>query len=348
MDNNKNIVVGFSVGDLNGVGLEIILSIFEDKRMLEFCTPVIFGSQKSLNYVKKHFNFSMQFFYAKENNQISENKINVITSYKDDFEINFGEENSRIGEVAIESFTAATKALKDGDIDVLVTSPINKYNIQSDAFKFPGHTNYLNEELEGQALMFMVNDGLRVGLLTDHVPVKDVSSHITSELIQSKIKTVYNSLQADFQISKPKIAVLGINPHNGDNGIIGKEDDEVLKPALEKIKKEGKLVYGPYAADSFFGSNNYKNFDAIIAAYHDQGLIPFKTLSFGEGVNYTAGLNKVRTSPDHGTAYDIAGKGTADTNSFKKAIFEGIKIFNNRKEYEELTADPLKTGKKKI
>jgi 4-hydroxy-L-threonine phosphate dehydrogenase PdxA len=194
MDNNKNIVVGFSVGDLNGVGLEIILSIFEDKRMLEFCTPVIFGSQKSLNYVKKNFNFSMQFFYAKENNQISENKINVITSYKDDFEINFGEENSRIGEVAIESFTAATKALKDGDIDVLVTAPINKYNIQSDAFKFPGHTNYLNEELEGQALMFMVNDGLRVGLLTDHVPVKDVSSHITSELIQSKIKTVYNSL----------------------------------------------------------------------------------------------------------------------------------------------------------
>ena len=348
MDNNKNIVVGFSVGDLNGVGLEIILSIFEDKRMLDFCTPVIFGSQKSLNFVKKHFKFSMHFFYAKEFDQISEQKINVITSYKDDFEINFGEENNRIGEVAIESFTAATKALKDGHIDVLVTAPINKYNIQSDAFKFPGHTNYLNEQLEGRALMFMVNDGLRVGLLTDHVPVKEVSSHITSELIQNKIKTVYESLQADFQISKPKIAVLGINPHNGDNGVIGKEDDEVLRPALEKIKKEGKLVFGPYAADSFFGSDNYKNFDAIIASYHDQGLIPFKTLSFGEGVNYTAGLNKIRTSPDHGTAYDIAGKGLANVNSMKKAIFEGIKIFNNRKEYQELTADPLKTGKKKI
>ena len=196
--------------------------------------------------------------------------------------------------------------------------------------------------------MFMVNDGLRVGLLTDHVPVKEVSSHITSELIQNKIKTVYESLQADFQISKPKIAVLGINPHNGDNGVIGKEDDEVLRPALEKIKKEGKLIFGPYAADSFFGSDNYKNFDAIIASYHDQGLIPFKTLSFGEGVNYTAGLNKIRTSPDHGTAYDIAGKGLANANSMKKAIFEGIKIFNNRKEYQELTADPLKTGKKKI
>jgi 4-hydroxythreonine-4-phosphate dehydrogenase len=187
-----------------------------------------------------------------------------------------------------------------------------------------------------------------VGLLTDHVPVKDVANHITPELIENKINTVYTSLQKDFRINIPKIAVLGINPHTGDNGVIGNEDDEILRPTLQKIKEGGKLVYGPYAADSFFGSNNYKNFDAIIASYHDQGLIPFKTLSFGQGVNYTAGLNKVRTSPDHGTAYEIAGKGIADENSFKEALFTAIQIFKNRIDYEELTSNPLKKGARKL
>ena len=196
--------------------------------------------------------------------------------------------------------------------------------------------------------MFMVNGGLRVGLLTDHVPVKDIAKHITTRLIEDKVNTVHESLIKDFKINKPKIAVLGINPHTGDNGVIGNEDDKILRPALKKIKEKGKLVFGPYAADSFFGSNNYKNFDAIIASYHDQGLIPFKTLSFGQGVNYTAGLNKVRTSPDHGTAFEIAGKGQADIGSFKEAIFTAIKIFNNRNEYAEISKNPLPFSKKKI
>jgi 4-hydroxythreonine-4-phosphate dehydrogenase len=224
---------------------------------------------------------------------------------------------------------------------VLVTAPINKHNIQSDKFKFPGHTDYLSQELEGNSLMLMVADDLRVGLLTDHVPVSEVSSKITKDLIVSKIDTIYNTLIQDFRIVKPKIAVLGINPHTGDNGVIGKEDDEVLRPTISEIRKSGKLVFGPYSADSFFGSNSYKNFDAIIATYHDQGLIPFKTLSFGQGVNFTAGLNKVRTSPDHGTAYEIAGKGEADPSSFKEALFKGISIFRNREEHLKLSKNPL-------
>jgi 4-hydroxythreonine-4-phosphate dehydrogenase len=348
MNREENIILGLSVGDLNGIGLELIISIFEDKRMLDFCTPVVFGSLKSVNFVKKHLRSNININLIKDLNAVNVNKFNVLTSYKDDFEINFGKENIRVGEVAIESFMKATQALKDGGIDVLVTAPINKHNIQSETFKFPGHTDYLNQELEGESLMLMVNDNLRVGLLTDHLAVKDVSEAITPQLIKRKIETIYNSLKQDFKVIKPKIAVLGINPHTGDNGVIGDEDDMVLKPSLDKIKKEGKLVFGPYSADSFFGSDNYKQFDAIIASYHDQGLIPFKTLSFGEGVNYTAGLNKIRTSPDHGTAYEIAGKGKADSNSFKKAIFTALELFKNRKEYLELMANPLKTVRKKI
>jgi 4-hydroxythreonine-4-phosphate dehydrogenase len=348
MNREENIILGLSVGDLNGIGLELIISIFEDKRMLDFCTPVVFGSLKSVNFVKKHLRSNININLIKDLNAVNVNKFNVLTSYKDDFEINFGKENIRVGEVAIESFMKATQALKDGGIDVLVTAPINKHNIQSETFKFPGHTDYLNQELEGESLMLMVNDNLRVGLLTDHLAVKDVSEAITPQLIKRKIETIYNSLKQDFKVIKPKIAVLGINPHTGDNGVIGNEDDMVLKPSLDKIKKEGKLVFGPYSADSFFGSDNYKQFDAIIASYHDQGLIPFKTLSFGEGVNYTAGLNKIRTSPDHGTAYEIAGKGKADSNSFKKAIFTALELFKNRKEYLELMANPLKTVRKKI
>ena len=218
-------------------------------------------------------------------------------------------------------------------------------NIQSDKFKFPGHTDYLNQELTGNSLMFMVAEKLRVGLLTDHVPVKDVSANISKEIIISKIETIHDSLVKDFGIRKPKIAVLGINPHTGDNGVIGSEDDTILRPTLKTIKDQGMLVYGPYAADSFFGSDNYLNFDAIVATYHDQGLIPFKTLSFGKGVNFTAGLNRVRTSPDHGTAYEIAGKGIADNSSFKEALYTAITIFKNRNLHTELTANPLKKQK---
>jgi len=244
------------------------------------------------------------------------------------------------------SLKAATEALKDKKIDGLLTAPINKANIQSEDFSFPGHTDYLAQELDGNALMFMVSEGLKVGLLTDHVAVKDVASEITPKLIKEKITTINESLKKDFRINKPRIAVLGINPHSGDNGVIGKEDDEVLKPAIEALYNSNIMVFGPYAADSFFGSNNYKKFDAIVASYHDQGLIPFKTITFGNGVNYTAGLSEVRTSPDHGTAYEIAGKGIADESSFTEALFEAIKIIKNRAEYSQLTKDVLRKGKK--
>ncbi|MGJ5643094.1 4-hydroxythreonine-4-phosphate dehydrogenase PdxA [Formosa sp. S-31] len=336
MKKEENIVVGISIGDLNGIGGEIVLKTFEDSRILEFCTPVIFASVKVMSFFKNHFNFDINFNGINQVSQIIPGKINVINVWKENVSVKFGKEDFKIGEYAIKSLEAATAALKNGDIDLLVTAPINKHNIQSEKFNFPGHTNYLEQELEGDSLMFMVTPDLKVGLLTDHVPVSDIAIHITPELINKKINTIYKSLQQDFRISKPKIAVLGINPHTGDNGVIGNEDDEVLRPTLRKIKESGKLVFGPYAADSFFGSNNYKNFDAIVASYHDQGLIPFKTLSFGEGVNFTAGLNKVRTSPDHGTAFEIAGKGCADESSFKEALFTGIQIYKNRMEYEEL------------
>ncbi|MEW4922157.1 4-hydroxythreonine-4-phosphate dehydrogenase PdxA [Algibacter sp. 2305UL17-15] len=348
MKNQENIVVGISIGDLNGIGGEIILKTFDDARILEFCTPVIFASAKVMSFLKKHFESSIDFHSIYDINHIAHGKINVFNCWKEPVTINFGQEDPKIGEYALKSLQAATKALKEERVDLLVTAPINKHNIQSEAFNFPGHTDYLAKELGGESLMFMVTDTLKVGLLTDHVPVKDVSDHISEELITKKIETVYNTLRKDFRIVKPKIAVLGINPHTGDNGVIGSEDDAIMRPTLKKIKEKGKLVYGPYAADSFFGTKNYKNFDAIIASYHDQGLIPFKTLSFGQGVNFTAGLTRVRTSPDHGTAYEIAGKGIADESSFKEAIFMGISIFRNRYDFEELTSNPLKKSPRKV
>lgn len=348
MKNIENIVVGISIGDLNGIGAEIVLKTFEDPRMLDFCTPVIFASIKTMAFFKSHFKSEINFHSINNIDQLALGKVNVFNCWSEPVKIEFGTENKKIGEYAIKSLYASVNALKNGEIDVLVTAPINKHNIQSEDFNFPGHTDFLAQELEGESLMFMVTETLRVGLLTDHVPVKDVSTHITSELIEQKINTVYKSLEKDFKITRPKIAVLGINPHTGDNGVIGSEDDAILRPTLQKIKGQGKLVFGPYAADSFFGSNNYKNFDAIIASYHDQGLIPFKTLSFGQGVNFTAGLSKVRTSPDHGTAYEIAGKGEANENSFKEAVFTAIQIFKNRFDYEELTSNPLKKAPRKI
>ena len=340
--------VGISIGDLNGIGSEIILKTFEDSRMLEFCTPIIFASIKTMSFFKKHFESGINFHGINNLSQVVENRVNVLNVWKENVDITFGEEDLKAGEYAFKSLEKATEALKNDDIDVLVTAPINKLTIQSDKFNFPGHTDYLAKELGGNSLMFMVSENLKVGLLTDHVPIKDAPEHINAKLIAEKIQTVHDSLVQDFRVSKPKIAVLGINPHAGDNGVIGDEDEKVLKPTLLKIKEKGKLVYGPYSADSFFGSKNYKNFDAVIASYHDQGLIPFKTITFGEGVNYTAGLSKVRTSPDHGTAFEIAGKGEADESSFKAAVFMGIQIFRNRNEYKELTKNPLKKAPKKI
>lgn len=348
MTKKEQIIVGISVGDLNGIGAEIILKSFLDARMLEFCTPVIFASVKLMSFYKKHFELQMNLHGINHLGQIAHKKINVLNLWKEGVNVEFGQEHPQAGAYAIKSFKAAVEALKKDDIDVLVTAPIHKYNIQADDFKFPGHTDYLNQELEGDSMMFMISENLRVGLLTDHLPVSEVSAAITQELIETKIKTVTNTLKQDFGIITPKIAVLGINPHTGDNGVIGKEDDEVVRPTLAKLNEEGTLVYGPYAADSFFGSKNHQNFDAIIAAYHDQGLVPFKTLSFGKGVNYTAGLEKIRTSPDHGTAYDIAGKNTADFQSFKEAVFSAIQIFKTRREYSRLSANPLQKRARKV
>jgi 4-hydroxythreonine-4-phosphate dehydrogenase len=346
--NAENIIVGISVGDLNGIGSEVILKTFEDSRMLEFCTPVIFANVKLLSFVKKTFESTALLHGIDQLEQLVPGKINVLNVWKEGVDLNFGVSDEKIGRYAIKSFITAAKALKENLIDVLVTAPINKYNIQSEEFKFPGHTDYLNQELEGNALMLMVQDNLRIGLLTDHVPVNEVASHLTEELIKQKIETIRQSLVQDFSINKPKIAVLGLNPHCGDGGVIGKEDDEIIKPTLKKLFEKGTMVFGPYAADGFFGSDQYDKFDAVIATYHDQGLIPFKTLSFGNGVNYTAGLHKIRTSPDHGTAFDIAGKGIANPNSFKEAVYLAIDIFNSRIEYEKISKKPLKTKQKQL
>jgi 4-hydroxythreonine-4-phosphate dehydrogenase len=348
MKKAENIIVGISIGDLNGIGSEVILKTFEDSRMLELCTPVIFANVKILSFVRKNFESTVALHGIDKLDQIVIGKVNVFNLWREGIDLNLGTNDEKVGEYAIKSFIAATKALKEGDIDVLVTAPINKYNIQSESFKFPGHTDYLDQELEGNALMLMVQDNLRVGLLTDHIPINEVASHLTEELIFKKIETINQTLIQDFSINKPKIAVLGLNPHCGDGGVIGTEDDNVLKPALKKLFEKGTLVFGPFPADGFFGSNQYEKYDAVIATYHDQGLIPFKTLSFGNGVNYTAGLNKIRTSPDHGTAYDIAGKNKADYNSFKEAVYLAIDVYNSRNQYAEISQKPLKTKEKQL
>jgi len=344
MDNQKRIVVGISIGDLNGIGSEVVLKTLQDPRILELFTPVIFSSFKIMSHFKKVYNIECNPHSIDKLEAIAPKKINVFNVWKEPIDINFGKEDPKIGEYAIKSLKSAVSALKNNDIDVLVTAPINKSNIQAEDFKFPGHTDYLNQELEGDSLMLMISGKLRVGLLTDHVAVKDVSQNITKELIESKINTIQKTLIEDFGIRKPKIAVLGINPHNGDNGVIGNEDDTVLRPTLDKLRENGTLVYGPYAADSFFGSGNYESFDVVIASYHDQGLIPFKTLSFGKGVNYTAGLNKIRTSPDHGTAFDVAGKNIANNESFEEALYTAIEIYKKREEYSNLSKNPLKSA----
>lgn len=342
MEENSKIKLGISIGDLNGIGCEVALKAFEDSRMLDFCTPIIFASNKTVSNQMKALDLTIVFNGIPDASKAIDNKLNIVNVWKEIPELHFGEATAEGGAYALKSLKAAVEALKKGDIDVLVTAPINKNNIQSDEFKFPGHTDYLAQELEGESLMFMVTDTLKVGLLTDHVAVKDVSAAILPRVVRDKVNTIEKSLMMDFGIRKPKIALLGINPHSGDNGVIGKEDDEILKPVIREMFHMGHLVYGPYSADSFFGSDGYKKFDAVLAAYHDQGLIPFKTLSFGQGVNFTAGLSKVRTSPDHGTAYEIAGKGIADESSFKEAVFTALKIFKNRTEYQELTSNVLK------
>ena len=341
---DENIILGISIGDMNGIGPEVILKTFEDPRMMELCTPVVFGNAKLLSFIKKVINCTTNIHGIDSLDQIQKGKFNVLNLWREGVNLDFGTLDDTIGKYAIKSFTAATQALKNNKIDALVTAPINKYNIQSNDFKFPGHTDYLNKELNGDALMFMVSEDIKVGLVTDHLPIQEVSQNITPELIKKKIRTINQSLIQDFNVIKPRIALLGLNPHSGDNGIIGNEEQTFINNTVKELFDENIIVYGPYSADAFFGSEQYRDFDAVVACYHDQGLIPFKTLTFGTGVNYTAGLDKIRTSPDHGTAYDIAGKGIADFTSFKNAVYTALDIYKNKNEYLQSTTNPLKVS----
>ena len=343
MDKVNKIIVGISLGDLNGIGVEVILKTFEDNRMLDFCTPVIFGSSKIISFHKKALNNSIQINEITSIDEINHAKLNLLNIWNEDVEVEIGKASKVSGEYAAKSLEHSVEQLKKNKIDVLLTAPINKETIQSETFCFPGHTEFLEEKLDGKSLMILMTNELKIGLITGHIPIAKVAETISPELIKEKVEIMHQSLRQDFGINKPKIAVLGLNPHCGDKGVIGKEEDLIIKPTIDHIKENGKLVYGPYSADGFFGSKTYEKFDGILAMYHDQGLAPFKALSFGNGVNYTAGLSEIRTSPDHGTGFDIAGKNIADPSSFKAALFTAIDVFKSRKEYKELTKNPLKS-----
>jgi len=323
------------------------LITLSDKRILSFFTPVIFCNMSLLIDQKKLLGIDLDFIKIEKNKLPIKGKINVVNVWQEKFQTCFGDPSIESGKLSYLSLEASATSLAENKIDVLVTAPINKNNIQNENFEFPGHTDYLAKKFEGKSLMFMVSEDLKVGLVTDHIPIKQVHSNITKDIVKEKFSLIEESLIKDFGVQRPKIAVLSIDPHVGDGGTIGDDDDKILKPALKEISETESFVFGPFSSDSFFGSGLYKKYDAVLAIYHDQGLIPFKTLSFGEGVNYTAGLTKIRTSPDHGTGYDIAGKGLADNTSFKKAIFSAIEILNSRKLNEILNKNPLSVKKTK-
>ena len=337
-------VIGFTCGDVNGIGTELIIKTLSDNRILEICTPVVFASNKVINFYRKSVpEIVFNFLNIKELSRVNHKQVNIFSCWEEEVAITPGVMNEIGGKYAIKSLLAASQALKEGKIHGLVTAPIHKKNIQSDAFNHTGHTPFF-KNLFGvkDVLMLLTADNLKVGLVTEHVPVKDIAQLITRENITSKLQIMYASLQQDFGIDRPKIAVLGLNPHAGDEGLIGKEEEEIIKPAVKDAKQKNVLVMGPFSADAFFARAQYEKFDAVLAMYHDQGLIPFKSLSIGEGVNYTAGISGVRTSPDHGTAFDIAGKNQADEGSFRAAIFTCIDVINSRKTYEENRKNPLK------
>lgn len=344
MSDNK-IIVGISQGDINGIGLEVVLKTLLEPGITEVCTPVLFSSQKTVSYYRKVLGLEeFSFNPIREFSQINTKKVNVFVCYEEEVNIEMGKSTPTGGKYAYLSLEKATQALADGHIQALVTAPINKSNMQSEEFKFIGHTEYLGDKLGGTPLMILCSEsGLRVALVTGHTPLKEVAAKLTIESVAKKITQLYESLVKDFGIRKPKIAVLGLNPHAGDSGAIGTEDKDIIKPAIESLKLNA-LVYGPYAADGFFGNQSYKQFDGVVAMYHDQGLIPFKTIAFNEGVNFTAGLSAVRTSPDHGTAYDIAGKNIANEQSFKTAIYAAIDIYKKRVLYAEISENPLSFG----
>jgi 4-hydroxythreonine-4-phosphate dehydrogenase len=337
-------VIGITCGDINGIGIELLIKIFSDSRILDFCTPVIFANNKVLNFYRKSVpEANINFISIKELNRINHKQINLFNCWEEEVSVTPGTLNDIGGKYAVKSLITAAQALQEGKIDGLVTAPIHKKNTQSQEFNFTGHTPYL-KNLFGvkDVAMFMVAENIKVALLTEHVPVKDIAQYVTKENILSKLQILNNSLKKDFGITKPKIAVLGLNPHAGDEGLVGKEDEEIIKPAIKEAKQKDIFCFGPYPADAFFARGQHEKFDGILAMYHDQGLIPFKSLAIGEGVNFTAGLTGVRTSPDHGVAFDIAGKGKADEASFREAIFKCVDIINNRKEFDGQYKNPLK------
>ncbi|WP_257669625.1 4-hydroxythreonine-4-phosphate dehydrogenase PdxA [Parapedobacter tibetensis] len=342
---NEKLKIGISVGDINGIGMEVIIKSLMDNRLLDFFTPIVYGHAKVASYHRKALgvnDFSFNIIHSAE--QAHEKRPNIINCWQEDVKVTLGEQNEVGGKYAYLSLKRAVDDLQEGKIDALVTAPINKHNIQQEDFNFPGHTEYLQARLEAEnVLMFMISDELRVGVVTGHIPVKEVAQKVTVEAIVAKLHVMNSSLKNDFWIRKPKIAVLGLNPHAGDNGLIGTEDEEVIVPAIEKANAEGVFCFGPYPADGFFADETYIKFDAVLAMYHDQGLIPFKHIAARSGVNFTAGLPVVRTSPDHGTGYDIAGKNQASEASFMEAIFTAIHIVGRRREQGELSANPLVT-----
>ncbi len=337
-------VIGISCGDLNGIGIELIIKTFADHRVLEQCTPVIYASNKLINFYRKSIpdiNFNYQ--NTKEYNRINHKQVNVFNCWEEEVTINPGQLTDAAGKYATLSLQTAVAALKQKQIDGLVTAPIHKKNIQSAEFNFTGHTPYLKHMFDVKDVVMMLYAGnFRVALLSEHIPVSEVAKYVTRETILSKLNIIHKSLQKDFGIDKPRIAVLGLNPHAGDEGLIGTEEETIIKPAIKEAKNNNMIVTGPFSADAFFARGYHQKFDAILAMYHDQGLIPFKALASGEGVNYTAGLPAVRTSPDHGVAFDIAGKGKADVSSFLTAVFECIDIINRRNEYEENRKNPVR------
>jgi len=339
---DKRLLVGITHGDFNGISYEVIIKALNDKRILELFTPVIYGHSKVLYFHRKTLNFND--FNYKVINDVKHSfhqKINIINANDDEVRIEHGKSTQEAGSLAFKALELAVDDLKNHKIHAVVTAPINKSNIQSESFDFPGHTEYFTQRLDSKSLMLMVNDNLRIGVVTGHIPLKNVSECINESLISEKIEILHQSLIKDFGIEKPKIAILGLNPHAGDHGLIGDEDDHIIHPAIIKAKKHGKLVYGPFSADGFFGSDEYSKYDAILAMYHDQGLIPFKTLAFEGGVNYTAGLPFVRTSPAHGTAYEKAGKNIASPVAMRQAIYLALDIYRKRKAYYEMNKDPL-------
>ncbi len=344
---NKIIKVGITQGDINGVGYEVILKTFAEEQMTELCTPVIYGSLKIALYYQKLLKMEpMSFKVINRAEEALEGKLNMINCMPAELSVSPGQSTAESGMAAFKALEAATTDLKRNAIDVLVTAPINKHTIQSKEFHFPGHTEYLEEcfgeKGKHQSLMILMNDVLRVALVTGHVPVTEIKESLSQEAILRKLLLFNTSLKQDFGIIRPRIAVLSLNPHAGDAGLLGDEEQTMIIPAMRDAEKKGVMSFGPYAADGFFGSKIYQHFDGVLAMYHDQGLTPFKALAMDDGVNYTAGLPIVRTSPDHGTAYDISGQNRASEISFRQAVYASIDIFRNRKNYQEATINPLR------